>query len=152
LYKNRRTYGIRNPRTGRNKRRTFASSISGKNTGINGASGRMYFGFQGDRKTAMSLVGTGSPTSKTLKKRCSGASRHISRSGLSVSSTEREVTAEERERPAAQFGLQSGGREGEGGVGKCSRHHRETTLSFCVVAIFSCHLKTKATNFATSTS
>src|SRR5258706_4025013 len=33
-------------------------------------------------KTAMSLVGTGSPTSKTLKKRCSSASRHISRSGL----------------------------------------------------------------------
>src|SRR5258708_18761062 len=33
-------------------------------------------------KTAMSLVGTGSPTSKTLKKRCSSASRRISRSGL----------------------------------------------------------------------
>src|SRR5260221_12802913 len=30
----------------------------------------------------MSLVGTGSPTSKTLKKRCSSASRRISRSGL----------------------------------------------------------------------
>jgi len=29
-------YGIRNPRTGRNKRRTFASSISGKNTGTSG--------------------------------------------------------------------------------------------------------------------
>ena len=33
-------------------------------------------------KTAMSLVETGSPTSKTLKKRCSSASRRISRSGL----------------------------------------------------------------------
>src|ERR1700730_5850562 len=30
----------------------------------------------------MSLVGTASPTSKTLKKRCSSASRRISRSGL----------------------------------------------------------------------
>ena len=33
-------------------------------------------------KTAMSLVGADSPTSKTLKERCSSASRRISRSGL----------------------------------------------------------------------
>ena len=32
------------PRTGRNKRQTFASSISGKNTGPAGASGRIHFG------------------------------------------------------------------------------------------------------------
>jgi hypothetical protein len=32
-----------------------------------------------------------------------------------------------------QFQLQSGGREGEGGVGKCSRHRRVTTLSFALL-------------------
>jgi len=49
-------------------------------------------------KTAMSLVGAGSPTSKTLKKRCSSASRCISRSGLIRELNEREPTAEEREK------------------------------------------------------
>ena len=33
-------------------------------------------------KTAISLVGTASPTSETLKRRCSRASRHITRRGL----------------------------------------------------------------------
>src|SRR5258707_2084032 len=46
----------------------------------------------------MSLVGAGSPTSKTLKKRCSSASRCISRSGLIRELNEREPTAEEREK------------------------------------------------------
>jgi hypothetical protein len=54
----------------------------GKIQGSTGLVEECILEFQGDRKTAMSLVGTGSPTSKTLKKRCSGASRHISRSGL----------------------------------------------------------------------
>jgi hypothetical protein len=38
---------------------------------------------------------------------------------------EREPTAEEREKTGSAIGgLQSGGREWEGGVGKCSRHRR----------------------------
>jgi hypothetical protein len=51
-----------------NKRRTFASSISGKNTRPARLVEEFILEFEGAVKPAMSLVGTGSPTSKTKKK------------------------------------------------------------------------------------
>src|SRR5208337_2493437 len=63
----------------------------------------------------MSLVGTGSPTSKTLKKRCSSASRHISRSGLirELQWNESQLQKEREKIGSTIVGLQSGeGREG----------------------------------------
>jgi hypothetical protein len=61
---------------------------------------------------------------------------------------EREPTVEEREKIGSATGGCKAGRGGEGGVGKCSRHRRMTTLT---VAIFGCHLKNKGNkNVATS--
>src|ERR1700726_2528606 len=70
----------------------------------------------------MSLVGTGSPTSKTLKKRCSSASRRVSRSGLIRELNMRSQLQKSGKRSAARLGVAKRG--GEGGVGKCSRHRR----------------------------
>jgi hypothetical protein len=53
-----------------------------------------------------------------------------------VSSMEREPTAEEREKTGSATRVAKRG--GEGGLGKCSRDRRVTTLSF-VVAIFGRH-------------
>jgi hypothetical protein len=50
-------HGIRNPRDGSNKRRTFASSISGKNTGTSvGKWKNSFWSLRVTVKTAMSLV------------------------------------------------------------------------------------------------
>src|ERR1700760_4501090 len=81
----------------------------------------------------MSLVGNGSPTSKTLKKRCSGASRRISRSGL-LREPNGTRTACRRAGKDRQRNWRAAKR-GEGGVGRCSRHRRVTTLGF-FIAIF----------------
>src|SRR5258705_12447537 len=90
----------------------------------------------------MSLVGTGSPTSKTLKRRCSSASRRISRSGLIRELNEmRSQLQKSGKRSAARPGGCKAGREG--GVGKCSHHRRSDDVNICVVAIFGCHLKDK---------
>jgi hypothetical protein len=42
----------------------------------------------------------------------------------------REPTAQEREKIGSAIGACKAGRVGEGGVGKCSRHRRVTTLRF----------------------
>src|ERR1700675_1981580 len=101
----------------------------------------------------MSLVGTGSPTSKTLKERCSSASRRISRSGLirELNETRANCRRAGKDRQRNR-GLQSGGREGEGGVGKCSRHRRVTTLSFALLDIRLPSKRQRQQNFATSSS
>src|ERR1700736_3126185 len=78
-------------------------------------------------KTAMSLVGTASPTSKTLKKRCSSASRHISRSGLirELNGTRANCRRAGKDRQR-DLGLQSGE-----GVGVLAANVRKFTLAYC---------------------
>ena len=76
---------------------------------------------------------------KDIKKRDASASRRISRSGLirELDAT-RDNCRKSGKRSAARLGVAKRG--GEGGVGRCSRHWRVTTLT---VAIFGCHLKNK---------
>jgi hypothetical protein len=77
-------------------------------------------------KTAMSLAGTASPTSKTLKKRCSSASRRISRSGLIRELNETRANCRRAGKYRQRdWGLQSGEREG-----KRSRDWWITTSTF----------------------
>jgi hypothetical protein len=138
-------YGIRNPRTGRNKRRTFASSISGKNTETSGGWWKSSFwSLRETVKTAMSPVGTGSPTSKTLKKRCSNASRHITRSGSipELNGTRANCRRAEKDRQR-DWGVCKAG-EGRGGWSReVLTPSAGDDVDFCVVAIFGCHLKEK---------
>ena len=61
-------YGIRNQEPAETNGGHLQAASPGKIPGPAGASGRIHFGFWSLRvtvKTAMSLVGTGSPTSKT---------------------------------------------------------------------------------------
>jgi hypothetical protein len=79
-------------------------------------------------KTAMSLVGTGSPTSKTLKKRCSSASRRISRSGLIRELNEMRANCRRggKDRQRDWGGAKRGG---EGGVGVLGTSERKVRIS-----------------------
>ena len=97
---------------------------------------KMFLGLKAETvKTAISLVGTGSPTSKTLKKKCSSASRRISRSGLIRKLNETRANCGRAGKIGSAIGgLQSG--EGRGGW-------REVLIivgRLSVVAIFGCHL------------
>src|ERR1700736_92977 len=98
----------------------------------------------------MSLVGTGSPTSKTLKKRCSSASRRILRSGLIRELNETRANCrragKDRQR---DWEFQSG--EGRGGWSReVLTPWSGDDVDFCVVAIFGCHLKDKGNKISTS--
>src|ERR1700680_4982859 len=77
----------------------------------------------------MSLVGTSSPTSRTLKKRCSSASRHISRSGLirELNGTRANCRRAGKDRQR-DLGLQSGE-----GVGVLAANVRKFTLVRCLL-------------------
>ena len=66
--------------------------------------------FEGDRKNCDV---TGSPTSKTLKERCSNASRRISRSGLIRELNEMRANCRRPGKDRLRYWLQSG--EGRGG-------------------------------------
>jgi hypothetical protein len=71
---------------------------------------------------------------KSKKKRCSIASRRISRSGLirEFNGTRANCRRVGKDRQR-DWGLQRGG--GEGGVGKCSRHRRVTTFYCCDIQL-----------------